>query len=137
MVIRAVRKILNEAILCPSSMNIQIMLLRILRRLYFLWDYSNANSAEHLENIREFHQQDDSSINNIVRNPLFLVLRNIALFSEGREEELKEAAMLTYKTIQDKNDIEFVNLLENCEELRFLKASKFYSSKAYAFADEV
>ena len=45
--------------------------------------------------------------------------------------------MFTYKAIQDKNDIELVTLFENCEELRFLKSSKFYSSKAYTFADEI
>jgi hypothetical protein len=39
------------------------------------------------------------------------VLRNIALFSQGREEELKEAAMFVYKAIQDKNDIELISLL--------------------------
>lgn len=43
--------------------------------------------------------------------------------------------MFTYKAIQDKNDIELVTMLENCEELRFLKTSKLYSSKAYTFAD--
>jgi hypothetical protein len=41
----------------------------------------------------------------MIRNPLYLTLRNIALFSEGKEEEYKEASMLMYKIIQDKNDI--------------------------------
>lgn len=45
--------------------------------------------------------------------------------------------MFTYKTIQEKNDIELVTLMENCDELRFLKSSKFYSSKAFTFADEI
>lgn len=64
-------------------------------------------------------------------------MRNIALFSEGKEEEYKEASMLMYKIIQDKNDIELITLLEGCEELRFLKNSKYFSSKAYAYANEI
>jgi hypothetical protein len=50
---------------------------------------------------------------------------------------LKEAAMFAYKVIQDKNDLELVTLLENCDELRFVRNSKFYSSKAFTFADEI
>ena len=45
--------------------------------------------------------------------------------------------MLMYKIIQDKNDIELITLLEGCEELRFLKNSKYFSSKAYAYANEI
>jgi len=41
----------------------------------------------------------------MVKNPLYLVLRNISLFSEGREDEMKEAAMLCYKIVNDKNDL--------------------------------
>lgn len=43
--------------------------------------------------------------------------------------------MLMYKIIQDKNDIELITLLEGCQELRFLKNSKYFSSKAYAYAN--
>lgn len=45
--------------------------------------------------------------------------------------------MFTYKVIQEKNDLELVTLFENCDELRFLRNSKFYSSKAFTFADEI
>jgi hypothetical protein len=47
-VVKALHKILNEAILSPSSINIQILLLRVLRRLYLLWEYATAHSSEQL-----------------------------------------------------------------------------------------
>lgn len=30
-----------------------------------------------------------------------------------------------------------IALIENCDEIRFLKNSKYYSSKAFAYADEI
>lgn len=44
--------------------------------------------------------------------------------------------MLCYKVGQDKSDLELATMLES-EDLRFLRSSKHYSSKAYAYADEM
>jgi hypothetical protein len=72
-----------------------------------------------------------------VRSPLFLVLRNISLFAEGHDDEIKEAAMLCYKIVTDKNDLELATMIENNEDLRFLRNSKFYTSKAYLYSEEI
>ena len=44
--------------------------------------------------------------------------------------------MLTYRLVHSKHDLEMQTLLDDCEELRFLKSSKHYSSKAYAYPEE-
>lgn len=71
-----------------------------------------------------------------MKNPLYLVLRNISLFSEGHDEELKEAAMFCYKISNDKNDLELAAMIENSDDMRFLRSSKYFTSKAYIYSQE-
>ena len=70
-----------------------------------------------------------------MRNALYLVLRNISLFSEGHDEEIKEAAMLCYKIVNDKNDLELASMIDKSDDMRFLRNSKFYTSKAYIYSE--
>ena len=126
--------IVNEGILCPASTHIQLLLLRILRRLFSLGEEDTSLSASHLNSVRSGSVNTDYPCSHYIRQPLFLVLRNISLFSEGNDDELREAAMLAYKVMNDKNDLELASMIENSEDLRFLKNSRFFTSKAYAYS---
>ena len=43
--------------------------------------------------------------------------------------------MLAYKVVNDKNDLELAAMIENNEDMRFLRNSKFFTSKAYIYSE--
>ena len=45
--------------------------------------------------------------------------------------------MLAYKIVNDKSDLELSAMIENNDDIRFLRNSKFYTSKAYIYSEEI
>lgn len=43
--------------------------------------------------------------------------------------------MFCYKIANDKNDLELASIIDNSDEMRFLRNSKFYTSKAYIYSE--
>lgn len=76
-IVRSIARIVNEGILCPSAVHIQLLLLRVLRRLYALGE----GSLDRREEGEGEGVGERRGVGVGVRGPLFLVLRNLALFS--------------------------------------------------------
>jgi hypothetical protein len=45
--------------------------------------------------------------------------------------------MFCYKVLNAKEDLYLCNQIETLSEMRFIKESKYFSSKAYAFSEEI
>jgi hypothetical protein len=63
-------------------MSIQVILLRILRRIYLLGE---DGMGYHGEDGRAREGASSGAVG-LVKGPLFLVMRNISLFSEGQDD---------------------------------------------------
>lgn len=49
---------------------------------------------------------------------------------------MKQAAIFCYKIISEKGDFELANLIQDAEQLKFIRESPYYSSKAYAYMND-
>ena len=57
---------------------------------------------------------------------IYFSIRNISLYcknTESNEPLIKEATMFLYKIIHEKSDLKLTDLVENSEDLHFLKDS--------------
>lgn len=67
LIIKNLTNILNEALLCPSNMNIQLPLFRLLKRMYNIWGIISGGSSQFLE-----FKADSEDIGQIIKYPLLI-----------------------------------------------------------------
>jgi len=70
-----------------------------------------------------------------MRSPINVVLSNISLYSKT-EEQRKEATIFLYQLIHQNAKPELKKMLEENENLRFLKDSKWYTEEAMTYPKE-
>jgi len=107
--------ILNAVLLRPFEINLQLKTFYIIRRLYYLF----PQYAE------------------LIINPLNLVLSNISIYS-SQPAELKEATIFLYQIMHKENeDHTLKRLVEENENLKYLKESKYFSVKAMSYPKDI
>ena len=85
--------VINEALLCPSNMAIQLGVFRLLKRMYYLWGSVGGGSVQMIE-----LKSDEENLGQFIKYPLMVKyyffiwsLKNISLYCKvvDNEEEIK------------------------------------------------
>jgi hypothetical protein len=61
---------------------------------------------------------------------------NISLFCDN-EQDFKNVAIFCYKIVSEKTDLELASLIVNSDHTKFIRDSPYYSSKAYAYMNDI
>lgn len=102
---------MNEILLLPYETKLQNKALVFFRRVYKLFP----------------------KLRPLLNNPLNVLLTNLSLYSS----ELKETAIYLYQLLNNSNETDLVKILNNNENLKFAKESKYFSIKATSYPEEV